>query len=40
MEKKFKNLNCHLMAHDKWVSFGYIPTETNLAETVFEFFYT
>jgi len=37
MEKKFKNLNCRVMAHDKWVSFGYIYTENNSAKTIFEF---
>jgi len=37
MEQKFKNSNCPLMTHDKWVSFGYISTETNLAKAVFEF---
>ena len=38
MEKKFKNLNWPVMPHDTWASFGYIVTENNLAETVFEFF--
>ncbi len=38
MERKFKNLNCRLMTHDKWASFGYITAENTLAETVFEFF--
>jgi len=37
MEKKFKNLNCAVMTHDKWGYSASISGNTRLAKTVFEF---